>query len=180
MTTKDSELQAWRKALKERALRLLARREHSQKELADKLFNPPPSPWKQRLPTPPEELTEPERHNEVLKLVHQLEAKNLQSDARFAEDLTRQYLRKGKGPLALHQAYQEHQLDPDITQPLLRPLDNLWQQQADRVRVKRFGDQPAENKKLAAKMQRFLASRGFTAAQIAQAVFQPSSSKDQE
>ena len=172
-------------------MRLLARREHSRKELANKLLascnpprnfscNPPRnsscSPAsnpasKHRLQFPPEELTRQQVLDAIEELLNKLEAKDLLSDQRFAETLTRQYVRKGKGPVALRQAYQAHQLDAEITRPLLDWLAPLWEEQVWRVRNKRFGDQPPADRKEAAKMQRFLAARGFTAEQINRAIF---------
>jgi len=166
-----ADLEAWHKGLRERAFRLLARREHSRHELASKLLQPRNSPTKHRIQPPPETLSKQQLQEEVEQLLNKLEAKDLLSDERFAETLTRQYLRKGKGPKALQQAYQEHHLDTAITQPLLNQLAHLWQEQANRVREKRFGDLPPDDQKSAAKMQRFLASRGFTAEQIRQAIF---------
>ncbi|SFB99415.1 regulatory protein [Marinospirillum celere] len=169
--TSHSELQAWQKGLRERAFRLLAMREHSRHELAEKLFKPRNSPSKHQLLPPPEDLSSQAITTEIQTLLDKLEANDLLSDARFAETLTRQYLRKGKGLLALKQAYQQHQLDRAITQPLLEGLSHRWQEQAYRVREKRFGNQPPADQKEAAKMQRFLASRGFTPEQIRKAVF---------
>ena len=166
-----ADLQAWQKGLRERAFRLLARREHSRQELASKLLYPRNSPTKHKIQLPPEDLSHQQVQDEIEQLLNKLEANDLLSDERFAETLTRQYLRKGKGLLALQQAYQEHQLDSAITRPLLNNLAPLWQEQANRVREKRFGDQPPANQKEAAKMQRFLASRGFTPEQIRKAVF---------
>jgi|AntRauTorckE6833_2_1112554.scaffolds.fasta_scaffold33293_2 regulatory protein len=167
----DADLQAWQKGLRERAFRLLARREHSRQELGSKLLNPRNSPTKHKILPPPEELNQQQVQQEIEQLLNKLEANDLLSDERFAETLTRQYLRKGKGLLALQQAYQEHQLDSAITQPLLKDLAHLWQDQANRVREKRFGDHPPADQKEAAKMQRFLASRGFTPEQIRKAVY---------
>ena len=164
-------LESWQKGLRERAFRLLARREHSRKELQSKLLNPPNSPSRHKLPPPPEDLSQQQRLHEVEQLLHKLEENKLLSDERFAETLTRQYLRKGKGLIALQQAYQEHQLDSTITRPLLDWLAPLWEDQARRVREKRFGDQAPSDPKEAARMQRFLASRGFTPEQIRKAVF---------
>ncbi|MDR9468098.1 regulatory protein RecX [Marinospirillum sp.] len=167
----DAERQAWQKGLRERAFRLLARREHSRKELASKLLTPRNSPSKHKIQPPPEDLSHQEIQDEIEQLLNKLEANDLLSDERFAETLTRQYLRKGKGLLALQQAYQEHQLDSEITRPLLDWLAPLWEEQVWRVRIKRFGDQPPLDQKEAAKMQRFLASRGFTPEQICKVVF---------
>lgn len=166
----DAEVENWRQGLRERAFRLLARREHSRHELASKLYHPPNSPSRHRIQAAPEQLSPSQIQDEIQQLLDKLEANDLLSDQRFAETLSRQYLRKGKGPLALQQAFQEHQLDASITQPLLKSLGPLWQQQADRVKQKRFGETLPSDAKSRAKMQRFLASRGFTGAQIRQAI----------
>lgn len=167
----SADLKAWQKGLRERAFRLLARREHSRYELGDKLLSPRNSPSKHKILPPPETLSSTQIRAEINLLLDKLEANDLLSDQRFAENLTRQYLRKGKGLLALKQAYQSHQLDTSITQPLLAALTHRWQEQANRVREKRFGSLPATDQKDAAKMQRFLSQRGFTPEQIRLAVF---------
>lgn len=166
-----ADLQAWQKGLRERAFRLLARREHSRYELGDKLLTPRNSPSQYKIQPPPDNLSSTQIHAEINLLLDKLETNNLLSNQRFAENLTNQYLRKGKGPLALKQAYQTHRLDESITQPLLAKLAHRWQEQANRVREKRFGTLPAADPRDAAKMQRFLAQRGFTSEQIRLAVF---------
>lgn len=126
----------------DQAVRLLARREHSRRELARKLA--------QR--GFPEE--------ESVPALDRLEREGLQSDARFAEEYARARLERGFGPrrveaeLAEHGVAGEHrhfaQLDP--AEERSRAAEALR---------KRFGDGPPADRKDWARRLRFLESRGF-------------------
>lgn len=126
--------------LKERAIGLLARREHSRLELARKLAAH----------------GEPD---EIAALLDDLEARNYLSDERFAEALRnvrsgrhgslrlRQELRQKGVAEALITAEVEQARDSDLT-----AAQEIWQ--------RKFGAPPADLKEKA-KQMRFLLSRGF-------------------
>jgi regulatory protein len=162
--------QDWLKARRERAFRLLAAREHSRRELRDKLLKP--ARTEQAL-TDKEAIIDSELASTLVdSLLEQLITDGLQSDARFLDSLVRQYLSKGKGPLALQQACRIQQLDTELVQQQLQRLETVWPKQVQRVREKRFGNEPPADSREAARMQRFLAQRGFTPELIRKAVFQ--------
>ncbi|GLR62747.1 regulatory protein RecX [Marinospirillum insulare] len=157
----------WIKARRERAFRLLAAREQSLHELQEKLLKPTSAETAN-----PEKTPSQAKCTELIdQLIDWLLEHDLQSDERFIESLTNKYLRQGKGPLALQQGYWKHQLDKDLITQQLKRLEPLWYAQVMRVREKRFGHLAPSDQREAAKMQRFLASRGFTPDQIRQAVF---------
>lgn len=163
--------QHWLQARRERAFRLLAAREHSRHELREKLLRDHNKTRPEQDETPL--FQEPEQATSLIEqLLDQLAEQQLQSDQRFLDSQVRQYLSRGKGPLALQQACRQHRLDPVQVSEALQALDKLWPRQIQRVREKRFGNEPPADAREAARMQRFLAQRGFTPEQIRKAVTQ--------
>lgn len=128
------------------ALRLLARREYSRKELQDKLlqagFEVP----------------------QVETLLEHLQASGYQDDQRYAEMLTRTRLRQGHGPLRLRQDLQRAGVEIEAGAGEEQALD--WQAQARATYHKRFGDSVPEDARDYARRARFLAGRGFLPEQI--------------
>ncbi|MFK7161773.1 regulatory protein RecX [Marinospirillum sp. MEB164] len=168
-----AEVQRWYAALEAKALRLLTRREQSAHELMQRLKEAGQPRWGRPGLSAPEFLHQDELSCHLAQLIFQLQFQGWQSDLRFAASLTERLLRQGKGPLLLQQAFAQHQLATDLTQPHLARLAPLWLHQAQRVRRQKFGHELPVDRRQAAKMQRFLASRGFTAEQIYAAVFEP-------
>lgn len=163
----DSVAEAWIKARRERAFRLLAAREQSLHELREKLFKPTAAETADPEKTP-DQATCTELINQLIEFLLE---HDLQSDERFIESLANKFLRQGKGPLALQQGYWKHQLAKQLVNQQLKSLEPLWYPQIMRVREKRFGNQPPIDQREAGKMQRFLAQRGFTPDLIRKAVF---------
>lgn len=161
-STTNSSTNKWIQARRERAFRLLAAREQSQQELQEKLLKPTAQEIANPDLIPGIEVQE----QLVQDLMQWLQEQDLQSDARFIASLTNKLLRQGKGIYAFKQAWSQHQLAPNLIAAQLAQLEDLWEQQVIRVKEKRFGTQPPVDARDAAKMQRFLAQKGFTAAQI--------------
>lgn len=157
----------WIKARRERAFRLLAAREQSLHELREKLFKPTKAETEDPEKTPPTATCQ----TLLDELIEFLLKHDLQSDKRFIEDLSNKFLRQGKGPIALEQAFRQHQLDKNLISQQFATLEHLWYPQVMRVREKRFGDQAPINQREVGQMQRFLAQRGFTPDLIRQAIF---------
>ena len=134
-------------ALRERACRLLARREYSRHELRQKL-----SPH--------------DRHGQLDLLLDALVSENSLSDRRFADQLGRSRYQAGKGPRVLEQELRRHRLEEGIVQAVLSQYRESWRELAAEVRRKRFGDAPPENYRAWAKQARFLQQRGFTVDEI--------------
>ncbi len=121
---------------------LLARREHSRRELARKL--------KSRGYT----------DEQVQHALASLTADGLQSDARFAEAFVRQRMAQGYGPRKIQYELQERGISADQIRGCLPDDAETWLHQARTIHRKRFG-QRAETPKELAKQQRYLQARGF-------------------
>lgn len=138
--------------VRERALGLLARREHSQQELTRKLL--------QR--GLPEEL--------VLAAVSQLADAGLLSNARYADVLTHTRRRQGHGPRRIRAELRQSGLGAGEIAPAMEAEATDWVAQARAARAKRFGSLLPANQKERVRQARFLAGRGFTTEQIRQAL----------
>lgn len=135
------------------ALNLLARREHSSKELKQKLV----------LKGFDESLIDAC----LLDLAHQ----NLQSDQRFAESFLRQRIAKYYGPIRIrYELHQKGVASHLINTTLQAPIN--WFDIAQKSYKKRFSSDfyddisDAELKRLKARQFRYLQSRGFEIEQI--------------
>ena len=137
-----------KQSLKERAMNLLARREHSVKELTTKLVK-----------------AEFE-FDEVNTLIELLIKSNLQSDQRFTESYLRHRSQRGFGSQRIRQELKERGVDTELISTTLEQADIDWFSLATVVRCKRFGEQCPDDFKDRAKQQRFLQYRGFTHEQI--------------
>lgn len=133
------------------AMNLLAMREHSAKELKDKLARKYPQ----------SELVE----EVIAKLIEQ----GLQSDERFAQAFIGMRQRQGKGSVLIKMELRERGVLPGVVNSLIDETDLLWTELAREVRGRRFhsGCNGAKEK---AKQMRFLHSRGFASRHI-QAAF---------
>ncbi|OUS13624.1 hypothetical protein A9Q89_02455 [Gammaproteobacteria bacterium 53_120_T64] len=127
-------------------MNILARREHSRKEVGDKLH---------KKLCPDSELL-----NTVLD---QLVADDLLSDQRFSEAFVRWRVGKGQGPIRIRAELRERGVDGDV---VLRQSEVDWFVLAQEVAHKRFGELPAVDIKQRAKRMRFLQYRGFNGEQI--------------
>ncbi len=136
-----------KQSLNERAMNLLARREHSVAELVTKLS------------------TDFE-YDDIISVISKLTAANLQSDERFAENYLRYRSQRGFGYQKIRQELKERGVDAELISNTLAESDIDWFALAAGVRCKRFGEQQPEDYKDRAKQQRFLQYRGFTHEQI--------------
>jgi regulatory protein len=130
------------------ALRLLARREHSEVELRHKLRA---------------------RHysdSAVESVVARLVAAGLLSDQRFAEAYSRHRFERGYGPLRIRAELNERGIGADLAEAILAHFSRSWVESAQWQRNKRFGPRPAADIRNRAKEMRFLRRRGFTFEQI--------------
>ncbi|MEF8710607.1 MAG: recombination regulator RecX [Candidatus Accumulibacter propinquus] len=136
------------KGLRERALGLLTRREHTRKELAGKLLS---------LAESPEQLD---------ALLDELTSRHLLSDARYAETRVKSRgIRLGDARLA-YELRSRGVADELVSASLAAGEDELTR--ARRVWQKRFGSNPhgADDITERARQMRFLAARGFSAETI--------------
>ena len=129
-------------SLKGRALRLLARREHSRAELAAKL-----APHVQA-------------GEDLEALLHALEAQGLLSDARAAESLLHRRAPR-LGAQRVLQELRHKGLDAELVRAAADNLRASEFARAQAVWQRRFGTPPADVQERARQM-RFLAARGFS------------------
>lgn len=132
-------------------LRLLARREHSHRELLDKLA------------------LRGFTRQEVEVVIQQLAEQNWQNDLRFAESYVRQRIAKGYGPLRIAYELQQRgiaKLDLDAQ----AEDQGGWQQLALDVYLRKFDEVSTLTQTEWLKRSRFLQQRGF-AMEVIQQVF---------
>ncbi len=134
------------------ALRLLARREHSERELHQKLIA--------------------RRFSDTLidQVLAQLIDAGLLSDSRFAELYARGRIERGYGPLRIQAELRKRGVSGALTERTLAESTRSWIESARQERSKRFGPCIPADHRERAKQMRFLQQRGFTGEQI-RAVF---------
>ena len=150
MTTNQSsgtQSDAWN-----RALRLLARREHSALELRRKLTR---------------KGVDPEWIDPVLE---RLLEEDWLNESRFAESFTRSRVVRGLGPYRIRKELQERGVGERDIEGAMAPFDDGWFDLAIEVKERKFGAEREEDFRQRAKQQRFLQYRGFTHEQIRAAV----------
>lgn len=134
------------------AVGLLARREHSARELVTKLGS---------------KGVEAGIADAVLA---RLIAERLQSDERYTELYIRLRSEKGYGPVRIKAELRERGIDDGLISGQFRRVDDEneidWHERAATVYTKKYGDAPAEDIKQRAKRQRFMQYRGFDHEQI--------------
>ncbi|HKK05776.1 MAG TPA: regulatory protein RecX [Gammaproteobacteria bacterium] len=134
-------------AAREAAVRFLARREHSTRELEHKLgargFEPAA----------------------VAGALEGLAAEGLLSDERFAEAFVASRIEKGSGPRRIQAELRERGLTDELIARYVDFSDRHWRERAARARRKRFGAAPPGDLHERARQARFLQYRGFTADQ---------------
>lgn len=129
------------------AMDLLARREHSQRELRTKL--------ERRFP--------PEQVDETLQT---LAAEGLQSDSRFAEAFVRQRSQRGYGPLRIRQELRQRGISDELAAAAMDVVEVDWFATLAYVLERKYGGIPAADLKEKARRTRFLLYRGFSGDQI--------------
>lgn len=134
------------------AVRLLARREHSVRELARKLAA--------------------RGYDEALVAAElgRLQQEGLLSDERFAGEWVRSRENRGYGPLRIARELAEKGIDEACIARQLDPGDERWQRLAAAVARRRFGSRPPGDYPEWARRARFLQGRGFGHGQIRRAL----------
>lgn len=134
------------------AMNWLARREHSEAELREKLAARDFAP------------------DIIAATVAELAADGLVSDERFAESFVTARMRKGQGPVRIRAELRRRGIGSELTQLHVDESGRDWVALAREVRSRKFGDAcPGEFKEKARQM-RFLEYRGFDGGQIRAAV----------
>ncbi|MET0019673.1 MAG: regulatory protein RecX [Candidatus Thiodiazotropha sp. 6PLUC1] len=125
------------------AVRFLAAREHSQEELRRKLLK---------------------RHydsDQIERVLEELSASDLLSDARFTEAFVESRIRKGQGPVRIRLELRERGVASQLTEEALEAYADQWWNLLKEVHDTKFGCEKADSNKALAKRARFLESRGF-------------------
>jgi regulatory protein len=126
------------------AVRLLAQREHSRFELAQKI--------RQRL--------ECDSHT-LDQVLDKLQEMGYLDDARYAAAFIRSSVSRGRGPQRISYELREHGVDIAIASHALAEADVDWHELAVEQRLKKFGGEIPADYKERARQSRFLAGRGF-------------------
>ena len=134
--------------IRETALRLLARREHSCRELAGKLAGRGYDPAL------------------VDALSADLVSENLLSDARFTESYVHSRQMRGCGPVRIRAELRKRGIDDGLISENLKAQETPWEVLIDQVRTRRFGAPLPLDVRERARQTRFLLQRGFTTEQI--------------
>lgn len=132
---------------KARAIALLARREHSARELTRKLKAKGVSA------------------DEAAAAVADVAAEGWQSDSRYAEMLVRSRIGQGYGPLRIEADLRQAGLPGEAVAEALAASGADWKVQCAEAQAKKFRTLPVSGADRA-KQYRFLAGRGFTASEI--------------
>ncbi len=130
------------------ALRLLARREHSQKEMQQKL------------------LQKGFALSDITPVLIKLQDDDLLSDQRFIDIFIRSKRRQGSGPLKICAELQKYGIDLNQVQASEEWQQTSWEVYALAVRTKRFGEAFPQTLQEKWQQTRFLQQRGFTPDQI--------------
>jgi regulatory protein len=92
----------------------------------------------------------------------------IQSDQRYAEAYTHMRTRKGFGPLRIQAELRHRGISDEIVQRVINKNDQIWLEQIQKVRQKKFGATIPRDFTIQAQQVRFLQSRGFSSEQIKQ------------
>lgn len=131
----------------EQALSLLARREHSRRELAQKLER------------------KGQAREAVVEALDQLLAEGYQSDERFGEMLVRSRISQCYGPVRIRAELRSHGLDDRLVEALLADAGQQtdWSKLAEAALHHRYGDAVSDDFVECSKHAGFLQRRGFPA-----------------
>ena len=134
------------------ALRMLARREHSEAELVRKLVRKQVS------------------LDAARRTVVALSNENLVSDERFAEAFVRVRIRRGFGPARIAADLNERGVDSELIDRWVDRDDAKWRKRCADAAQRKYRCASIENYKDWARRARFLQGRGFTSEQIVKAL----------
>lgn len=137
-----------RRSAYDKALGLLARREHSRRELQTKLRQGGYA------------------GEETRAAVDRLGEQHYQDDDRFAEVLVRSRMAQGYGPLRLRMELKSHGLPDARIRALLDAAEVDWNAVAATQLRRRYGDHGVADPAERARRAQFLLRRGFSAATV--------------
>ncbi len=106
--------------IKESCLRLLTWREHSQKELLNKL------------------LVKGFDKDDILTVIDKLAEQGWQSDSRYAESYTRHRIQKGYGPLFIAYELRQNGVDEADLEDIVQQTVGSWMELLEQVYTKKY------------------------------------------
>ena len=135
------------KLIYNKALDLLSRREHSQKEIKDKL------------------LKRFDESDQINKAIEKLVSSDLVNNYRFAELYVISRKRKGFGPKKIAYELLTKGISESISQEII-DNEGKWADSAKKVFMKKFKNGPSDDLKESIKQKSFLQNRGFSFKEI--------------
>lgn len=131
-------------SIRNKAMDLLARREHSEQELRQKLK------------------TRAYDADAIDEALQALKADRLQSDERFTESYVNHRFNAGVGPLKIRYELRQKGVSDELADVFLEPLSDQWDELMTRQRVRKFGATIPDDYAERMKQARFLQNRGFS------------------
>ncbi|MFT5219650.1 MAG: regulatory protein [Planctomycetota bacterium] len=126
------------------AMDLLSRREHSLQELRQKLK------------------LRGHEGDDVEVALEKLVVDRLQSDDRFTESYVHHRVNAGLGPMKIRYELREKGVDDVLADLYLQPMEGQWNEIMKQQRIRKFGEEIPNDYKLQMKQARFLQNRGFS------------------
>ncbi len=131
-------------SIRNKAMDLLARREHSAQELRQKLK------------------TRDYDADAIDEVLQALKEDRLQSDERFAESYVNHRFNAGVGPLKIRYELRQKGVADALVDEFLEPLSDQWDELMIRQRIKKYGASIPHDYAERMKQARFLQNRGFS------------------
>lgn len=131
-------------SIRNKAMDLLARREHSAQELRQKLK------------------TRDYDADAIDEVLQALKEDRLQSDERFTESYVNHRFNAGVGPLKIRYELRQKGVSDRLVDEFLEPLSDQWDELMTRQRVRKYGAAIPDDYASRMKQARFLQNRGFS------------------
>ncbi len=139
-----SEGKQGKRSLRRIALDFLARREHSEQELRQKLE------------------ARADDNDEVATVLQKLKDERLQSDERFTEAYVHHRVNAGIGPLKLRHELRQKGIEESLADVSLAAMDDQWDAMMRQQRERKYGSTIPADYAARMKQARFLQNRGFS------------------
>ena len=131
-------------SIRNKAIDLLARREHSEQDLRQKLK------------------TREYDIDAIDQILQALKEDRLQSDERFTESYVNHRFNAGVGPLKIRYELRQKGVSDRLVDEFLEPLADQWDELMTRQRVRKYGASIPDDYAERMKQARFLQNRGFS------------------
>lgn len=131
-------------SIRNKAMDLLARREHSEQELRQKLK------------------TREYDADAIDEVLQALKEDRLQSDERFTESYVNHRFNAGVGPLKIRYELRQKGVSDRLVDEFLEPLSDQWDELMTRQRIRKYGASIPNDYAERMKQARFLQNRGFS------------------